>query len=378
MQVPGFGPAHREPSSLLSPESNPVLPLAYWLVLTPIALVLVGVGGFLFYIWWRYCSIIVRIFEETPVFAPLRTAPDDSAEDVRFNTPDGLTLIGSYLRRHTQGRAGVIVFSHEYLGDRWSACAYLDGLREVGFDIFTFDFRNHGDSQVDPSYNPLQWVSDLEITDLRAALDYLRSRPDADPAGVALFGVSRGGGTSLVQAALEPSVWAVATDGAFPTRGTMLAYVIRWASIPIRNQFMLKFMPRGVYVFAAWIGRVSSEWRRGRRYPNLERAMPRIAPRPWLLIHGERDVYISPEIARDLYSHAGDGKQAWFVPKAKHNRAREMSPERYAQRLIDFFTHSAPRRLDRMESSPIQEVLDTGSRCEPIGADHSKAGVAVG
>jgi fermentation-respiration switch protein FrsA (DUF1100 family) len=358
---------------------NLVLPLAYWLVLVPAASILIAVAGFLFYIWWRYCSIIVRIFEETPVFAPLRVAPDPTAEEVRFNTQDGLSLAGSYLKRYTTSRAGVIVFSHEYLGDRWSACAHLDGLREAGFDLFTFDYRNHGDSQSDPEYLPLQWVSDLEVVDLRAALAYLRTRPDADPAGVGLFGVSRGGGACLAEASLDPTVWAVATDGAFPTRGTMLAYVIRWASIPIRSQLMLKLLPRSVYVFAAWVGRVSSEWRRGRKHPNLERLVPRLAPRPWLLIHGERDTYISPDIARSLYSHAGDGKEIWLVPGAKHNRAREMAPEQqYAERLVDFFNRSAPRRLPPGDALGNRVDAAIGSRPEPLVADHSKVGLAVG
>ena len=80
-------------------------------------------------------------------------------------------------------RAGVVVFCHEFLGDRWSFQPYTDGLRDLGFDLFTFDFRNHGTSATEPGYEPLQWVSDREVRDLRAALAYLRSRPDRDPAG---------------------------------------------------------------------------------------------------------------------------------------------------------------------------------------------------
>ena len=77
----------------------------------------------------------------------------------------------------------MLVFCHEYLSDRWSFQPYADGLRDLGFDLFTFDFRNHGASDSDPVYQPLQWVTDHEVRDLRAALAYLRSRPDRDPAG---------------------------------------------------------------------------------------------------------------------------------------------------------------------------------------------------
>ncbi len=43
----------------------------------------------------------------------------------------------------------------------------------------------------------MQWTTDHEVRDLRAALAYLRTRPDHDPAGFGLFGVSRGGTTAL-------------------------------------------------------------------------------------------------------------------------------------------------------------------------------------
>ena len=119
----------------------------------------------------------------------------------------------------------MIVYCHEYLSDRWSFHPYLDHLRDLGFDIFTFDFRNHGESESEPGYAPMQWTSDREVRDLRAALAYLRSRPDRDPAGFGLFGVSRGGTTGLLVAPAERDVWGVITDGAFPTQGTMVAYI---------------------------------------------------------------------------------------------------------------------------------------------------------
>ena len=91
----------------------------------------------------------------------------------------------------------MIVYCHEFLSDRWSFQPYLDHLRDLGYDLFTFDFRNHGESPAEPDYAPMHWTTDHEVRDLRAALAYLRTRPDHDPAGFGLFGVSRGGTTAL-------------------------------------------------------------------------------------------------------------------------------------------------------------------------------------
>ena len=193
------------------------------------------------------------------------------------------------------------------------------------------------------------------MRDLRAALAYLRSRPDRDPAGFGLFGVSRGGGTALVVAADDPGVWGVVTDGAFPTRGTMLAYILRWAEIYVSQPVLLALPARpGSYVFVGWAARVRSAEAARLPLSRLERAVARLAPRPWLMIHGAKDTYIGPEIARSLFARAGEPKEFWLVPVAKHNRCREVEPEAYAERIRHFFGRYAPRRalLEARSASP--------------------------
>ena len=124
------------------------------------------------------------------------------------------------------------------------------------------------------------------------------------------------------------------TDGAFPTRGTMHAYIL-----PLGRD--LRLAPGSSGCLPAWIyivrrlGRPHPVRRGGSRcrYPDIERAVARLAPRPWLMIHGAKDTYIGPEIARRLFARAGDPKEFWLVPGAKHNRCREVEPEAYAERI---------------------------------------------
>jgi pimeloyl-ACP methyl ester carboxylesterase len=340
------------------PEFILVFSLSLQAALIAAIVVVIGVLAYLTYIWIRYSPIVVRIFEERPMFAPLRTLPDPSGEESRFSTPDGCELAGTYFRHSAARRVGVLVFCHEYLADRWTFRPYCEGLREIGFDLFTFDFRNHGGSSVDKSYKPLQWVSDLEVVDLKAALNHLAGRPDHDAAGVGLFGISRGAGAALCVAADEPRVWGVVTDGAFPTRGTMMAYIRRWAEIYVGDNFLWKHLARPLYAFAAWAGRVRSQSRQGRVYLDVERAVSRLAPRPWLAIHGEKDTYISPEIARGLFDHAREPKELWIVPNAKHNRCRDLEPDIYRLRVIDFFRRHAPRRLPAVAKAPESPLVD--------------------
>jgi pimeloyl-ACP methyl ester carboxylesterase len=328
------------------------------IVLLPLLAALGLLAAFLIHVAIRYTPIVGRIFEEKPLFLPLRVAPvENDGEEVRFLADDGLELGGTYLPCRSGLRIGVLVFCHEYLSDRWSYLPYIDALRDLGFDIFTFDFRNHGSSASDPRYRPLQWVTDHEAADLRGALRYLRSRADRDPAGVGLFGISRGGGTALVVAAGEPGVWGVITDGAFPTRGTMLAYILRWAEIYVGSPFLWKRMPLWVFSFVGWVGRMNSQRRLHCRFPDVEQAVAALSPRPWLMIHGAKDAYIGPEIARLLFAEAREPKELWIVPGAKHNRCREVQPEAYAEQVASFLGKHAPRRpLPQVEESPAPDA----------------------
>jgi pimeloyl-ACP methyl ester carboxylesterase len=336
-----------------------VLSTALFLLAAILGLALATVAGFLVHVLLCYTPIIGRIFEEKPVFLPLRVEPEQGGEDVRFSTSDNVTLAGTYYSARTAQRVGVMVFCHEFLSDRWSFAHYCEGLRDRGFDLFTFDFRNHGESAAKRGYQPLQWVTDFEVRDLQAALAYLRLRPDFDPSGVGIFGVSRGGNAALCLAAREPAVWGVITDGAFPTRGTMWAYIHRWAEIYVGSNPIFQRLPRWFFEIivnmVGWSGRIRSQWRLRCRFPDVEQAVARLAPRPWLMIHGEDDAYISAVIARRFFDKAREPKQLWMVPSAKHNRCREIDPEAYRQHVIEFVQRYAPRRPLAAQPPPSDE-----------------------
>jgi pimeloyl-ACP methyl ester carboxylesterase len=321
--------------------------LVWWGVELLRVLLLAGVlAGLLFllahiYYRVRFLHAVVRIFEEKPLFIVPKGKPEPGAEDVRFPTEDGYTLRGCYLSARPP-RRGVILFGLEFGSNRWAAVQYCDKLREAGFDVFAFEPRNQGESDKDESYSPLQWVTDKDLADMRAAVAYLKARPNAPADGVGILGVSKGGSVGLLVAADDPWVKCVATDGAYATYTTMVPYMRRWASIYSPRKWLQDRLPDWFY---GTVGRVAireAAARRAVQYLSVEKAAKRLR-QPLLMIHGGADTYIKPTMAEKLFARAGSKDKAlWLVPQAKHNQALHTAGEEYHRRLLAFFGRHLP------------------------------------
>jgi alpha-beta hydrolase superfamily lysophospholipase len=284
----------------------------------------------------RYLDKLVRIFQEKPLFIVPRGQPIAGAEEVSFRTADGLTLHGCYLRSPVP-RRGVILFGLEFGSNRWACHSYCEHLLANGYDIFAFESRGQGRSDLQPGYEPLQWVTEFEIRDVRAAISYLKKRPDADPRGVGLFGISKGGSAGLLAAVADPYVRCFVTDGIYATYTVMVRYMRKWFSIYNHRYKLQALLPLWYYGLVGLAGLRRIERSQRLRFVHLERRIARLAPRPLLMIHGSADTYIKPDMAQELFKRAAGPKEFWLVEGAKHNQALHLAGEEYRRRVLAFF-----------------------------------------
>lgn len=322
----------------------------FWLGLLSLFLVPVLVALFLVVIHWYirlcYLHFLVRIFQEKPLFIIPLGQPLAEAEQVRFPTSDGLMLSGCYLRT-SRPRRGVILFGLEFGSNCWSCRAYCEHLVEDGFDVFAVETRNQGSSDAMPDYEPLQWVTEYEVRDMEAALGYLKSRPDADPRGVGFFGISKGAGAGLLAAGRDPYVRCCVTDGVFAVYTTLVPYMKQWFRIYNNHYAIQGMIPFWFYGHIGLVGLRQIERQRNCQFPHLEKTLPRLAPRPLLMIHGQADTYIKPDMAVRLCELAGAPKELWLVEGAKHNQSLQVAEEEYRRRVRRFFEqHLAETAVD--------------------------------
>lgn len=148
-----------------------------------------------------------------PDYSPPAGAPY-AAETVTVPTPAGFTLGGTLTLPH--GRAGrvpaVVTITGSGLEDRDEAIPGVNGYRPFyqladtlgrrGIAVLRLDDRGYGASKGDAA----NATSRDFANDVRAALTYLRTRPDIDPTRLFLVGHSEGGVIAPMVAASDPTL----------------------------------------------------------------------------------------------------------------------------------------------------------------------------
>ncbi len=304
-------------------------------------LVTISGVGFVAWVWQRYLRIVVNLFLGVVV----RSTPDEEqrfeGEEVILRTGDGVELAATLARPATGERPPVVVFCPEFGADRRSAGPYAHWLLEAGCAVLAFDFRGHGDSKNTDDYVPRQWATERELTDLEAAVAYVRARSDLAGEQLVLFGISRGGAVATALASRDAEVLALVTDGLFSTRRTLLEYMRRWVSIFADVRLVYSHLPEWVFRMYEKLTLLVSELRLGVRFLPVEKAV-RERRCPLLMIHGEADSYVGADQARWLHERAAPPKALWIVPGARHNQAVTVAGQGYQQRVLEFVAACLP------------------------------------
>ena len=290
----------------------------------------------------KYVRICLNIFVDT--HPPLAMSPLDfqpvHGEIVRFRSFDGVSLRGMHLNTPNRAaRKGTVVFCHEFQSDMYSCARYARPLVEAGFDVFTFDFRGHGDSSCTRDYRPLQWPSDKEVNDVLGACAYVESvlAGENRPTRIGVFGVSRGAGAALLAAASDPNIHAVVCDGAFSTAETLSTLMKRWAYIFATVRLVYENHSEVFWGLLTWLLIRFAQPKLRRRFPSVLKALRDMQARPVFFIHGQRDSYIRTDHAQLLADAAPTPNYLWIVQDAKHNQSTIAQPRQYAARTIAFF-----------------------------------------
>ncbi len=299
----------------------------------------------------KYVRICLNIISDTepPLSVPQVGFDRIPGDEKDFYAADGVRLRGLFMHPPPNvPRRGLIIFAPEFKSDRFSCARYCRPLIAAGYDVFSFDFRGHGQSAVEEGYTARQWTSDREVADMMGAISYVEQwLEDHDrPIEIGLFGISRGGCAGVLAAAECASIKAIITDGAFSSDCTLEHLMKRWAKIFAKVKIVYENHPPEFWRFLRWCLFITCRIKFKCTYPSVRKALTRMVPRPMLLIHGERDSYIPVEQSRLLYALTAQPKFLWVVRAAKHNQSVDVQPAEYARRTVQFFDRYLSRHED--------------------------------
>lgn len=297
---------------------------------------------------------VMRMLENAPPLNAGDFGADSRASELSFTTEDDLSLQACHFRQTEQTSRGLVLFCHELGGSRWSAMSYCEGLFTAGFEVLSFDFRNHGSSEKQAGYEPLHWLTEFELADVRGALQFIESRDELKNQPLGIFGVSRGGSAAIAAAASSDAVECVACESAYSTRSMMSLFSQRWVSLLV-PQWMAGWIPAWHVELSLTGGRLYSQFKRKCHYVHLERTLAALKNRPVLLISGQRDNYVRPEIAQSLHeSLRGESAELWMVEKARHNGARQADQDSYDSRLVEFFSSLSATSIEEPMTDSVE------------------------
>src|SRR5690349_9348719 len=127
--------------------------------------------------------------------------------EVVFFTSSGTGLRGWFYRPAGNGPHPTVVIAHGYsVTHPFIYWRVAEALRAAGYAVLDFDQRYLGASEGEPRQRVDLFA---QIDDVRAALAYVRGRPDVDPARVAVYGTSGGGGVGIEVAVTDPELAAL-------------------------------------------------------------------------------------------------------------------------------------------------------------------------
>lgn len=240
--------------------------------------------------------------------------------NVTFKTIDGIRLKGWWVPAEPVSHKTIILM-HGWGMNRSDILMHTCFLRDLGYNLFYFDFRAMGESG-----GVVNSIGYLELRDVRAAIHFLKQTYPAQCEKIGLYGLSLGGMVALTETARNPEIACVAAEAPYYSYRRVVS---RWAWVRYRIPYF-PLLPIMLHYVRRMLG------------ANPERYSPKytiskIAPRPVLIIHGRQDNLVPAAQARRLYRLAGEPKQLWLVPGAKHNKCGEVGGFEYKQRLADFF-----------------------------------------
>ncbi|MCB9772454.1 MAG: alpha/beta hydrolase [Candidatus Omnitrophica bacterium] len=248
--------------------------------------------------------VYVRFLEAVSLFIPSRKitmTPKEVGldfEDIYFLTQDHVQINGWLVKAKVDSdKVSTILFCHGNAGNIGDRVEKIQNFRDLGLNVFIFDYRGYGKSQGRPTEKGM-------YLDVAAALDYLQSRQDIAAERIIVYGASMGGVAAIDIVSKRP-VLALIADSTFTSSADMAKTII-----PFVPAFIL-----------------------GTKLDNATKIKGIIVPK--LFIHSPSDETVPFRLGQKLFKLAPEPKE-FLVISGNHNEGFILSQDIYLPGIENF------------------------------------------
>jgi pimeloyl-ACP methyl ester carboxylesterase len=238
--------------------------------------------------------------------------------EVRFRTPDGVTLSGWYVPSRT---GAAVALLHGASSTRSAVLGHAVVLARHGYGVLLYDARGHGRST--GRAMDFGWHGDEDVA---GAVSFLQAQPEVDPRRVGAVGMSMGGEQVIGAAAADRRIRAVVAEGA--TGRTADDDEWLGEEYGLRGSLTQAWMGLFEYGLADLLTSAGPP-------VSLHDAVAVTAPRPVLLVTASTVPEEGPA-ARYIRSASPRTVAVWEVPGAGHTGGLATRPREWEARVVGF------------------------------------------
>lgn len=271
-------------------------------------------------------SIIITPRRQKKVFKRNTTSDSQSIpqefvnlfHSISITAKDGI-ILNAYQYKKQVITHNWIICVHGYGGAPGNMAKYAQHFSKRNMNILLPELRGH-----DRSKSKYSGLSYLDGFDLNLWIKNILKQDEE--ARIILFGLSMGGSSVATACGLEniKNVKCIITDSAPSSMYRQIKQVYGWIS---------KFPEFPVFLVIQFIIAVKAHF--CLKDASVLNYIQQI-DKPWLIIHGETDGFVSPKMAKELFRAAICPKEIYLVPKAEHTKALEVQPEQYWKTVDNF------------------------------------------
>ena len=198
-------------------------------------------------------------------------------------------------------QAPVLLYLH---GARWNvtgSAMRIRRMQELGFSVLAVDYRGFGKSDSTPP------TESLALEDARAAWNWLATQHPNQPRYI--FGHSLGGAIAIALANQVTDESGTIVEGTFTSIPDVVSSM-KWGWLPVGGLIT-------------------------QRFDSLQKVAN--IGSPLLVVHGEQDRLIKPELGRQLFEAAVMPKAFVLVPGGSHHNTNSVGQAQYREALAQLF-----------------------------------------